>query len=145
MGAETQRKSFPPSTEVELVSLSVTTRYRISAAAPTAVCLCPEAPVPRRSGAINSVRLVPRLDSRLVAAGGTLANLAAGMVFWIALRSTRSSSVRLRFFLLISLAFNLFGHWTFLLFWDHQFRRLGGVESTPRKTAMRLAERKENS
>jgi len=47
-------------------------------------------------------------DSRLVAAGGTLANLAAGMVFWFALRSARGASVRWRFFLLTSLAFNLF-------------------------------------
>jgi len=47
------------------------------------------------------------VDSRLVAAGGTLANLAAAMVFWIALRRTTGGSVRLRFFLLTSLAFNL--------------------------------------
>jgi hypothetical protein len=48
------------------------------------------------------------LDSRLIAAGGTLANLAAAMVFWIALRRATGGSVRLRFFLLTSLAFNLF-------------------------------------
>jgi hypothetical protein len=61
-----------------------------------------------KSGVLTTVAWSSDFDSRLVAAGGTLANLAAGMVFWIALRSTRSESVRLRFFLLISLAFNLF-------------------------------------
>jgi hypothetical protein len=61
-----------------------------------------------KSGVLTTVAWSSDFDSRLVAAGGTLANLAAGMVFWIALRSTRSASVRLRFFLLISLAFNPF-------------------------------------
>jgi len=57
-----------------------------------------------KSGVLTTVAWSSDFDSRPVAAGGTLANLAAGMVFWIALRSTRSASVRLRFFLLISLA-----------------------------------------
>jgi hypothetical protein len=61
-----------------------------------------------KSGVLTTVAWSSDFDSRLVAAGGTLANLTASMVFWIALRSTRSASVRLRFFLLISLAFNLF-------------------------------------
>jgi hypothetical protein len=34
-------------------------------------------------------------------------NLAAGVIFWMALRKARDASVRWRFFLLISLAFNL--------------------------------------
>jgi len=60
------------------------------------------------SGVLSTVAWSSNFDSRLVAAGGTLVNLAAGLVFWIALRSAIGASVRLRFFLLISLAFNLF-------------------------------------
>jgi hypothetical protein len=61
-----------------------------------------------QSGVLTTVAWSSDFDSRLVAAGGTLANLAAAVVFWIALRSATSASVCLRFFLLISLAFNLF-------------------------------------
>jgi hypothetical protein len=57
---------------------------------------------------VSTVAWSSVFDSRLVAAGGTLANLAAGLVFWIALRKVTRGSVRLRFFLLTSLAFNLF-------------------------------------
>jgi hypothetical protein len=61
-----------------------------------------------KSGVLSTVAWSSDFDSRLVAAGGTLANLAAAWVFWIALRSAARGSVQLRFFLLISLAFNLF-------------------------------------
>lgn len=61
-----------------------------------------------KSGLLSTVAWASDHDTRLVAAGGTLANLAAGVVFWIALRSAKNASVRLRFFLLLSLAFNLF-------------------------------------
>jgi hypothetical protein len=61
-----------------------------------------------RSGVLTTVAWSSGFDSRLVAAGGTLANLAAGMIFWIALRSATRASVRLRFLLFTSLAFNLF-------------------------------------
>ena len=61
-----------------------------------------------RSGVLSTVAWSSDFDSRLVAAGGTLANLAAAIVLWIALRSATRASVRLRFFLLISFAFNLF-------------------------------------
>jgi hypothetical protein len=61
-----------------------------------------------KSGVLTTVAWSSDFDSRLVAAGGTLANLAAAMVFWIALRSVTGGSVRLRLFLLTSLAFNLF-------------------------------------
>src|ERR1700734_1771692 len=61
-----------------------------------------------QSGVLTTVAWSSDFDSRLVAAGGTLANLAAALVFWIALRRATTASVRLRFFLLISLAFNLF-------------------------------------
>jgi hypothetical protein len=61
-----------------------------------------------KSGVLTTVAWSSDFDSRLVAAGGTLANLVAALIFWIALRSAKSGSVRLRFFLLTSLAFNLF-------------------------------------
>ena len=60
-----------------------------------------------KSGVLSTVAWSSTFDSRLVAAGGTLANLAAGIVFWIALRSTKRASVQLRFFLLTGVAFNL--------------------------------------
>jgi hypothetical protein len=68
------------------------------------------------SGVLSTVAWSSAQDSRLVAAGGTLANLAAGLIFWIALRSARTASVRSRFFLLISLAFNLFDGTGYFLF-----------------------------
>jgi hypothetical protein len=61
-----------------------------------------------KSGVLSTVAWSGDFDSRLVAAGGTLAKLAAGAAFWLALRSRRSASVRVRFFLLTGLAFNLF-------------------------------------
>jgi hypothetical protein len=61
-----------------------------------------------KSGVLSTVAWSSEGDSRLVAAGGTLANLAAGLVFWIVLRRVTRASVRLRFFLLASVAFNLF-------------------------------------
>lgn len=61
-----------------------------------------------QSGVLTTVAWSSDFDSRLVAAGGTLANLATALVSWIGLRSATSASVRLRFFLLTSLAFNLF-------------------------------------
>jgi hypothetical protein len=61
------------------------------------------------SGVLSTVAWSSRVDSRVVAAGGPLVNLAAGIIFWIALRSAKHASVQLRFFLLMSVAFNLFG------------------------------------
>lgn len=69
-----------------------------------------------KSGVLSTVAWSSGYDSRLVAAGGTLVNLAAGLVFWMALRSARSASVRWRFFLLTSLAFNLFDGTGYFLF-----------------------------
>jgi hypothetical protein len=69
-----------------------------------------------KSGVLSTVAWSSAQDSRLVAAGGTLANLAAALLFWIALRSARSASARLRFFLLTSLAFNLFDGTGYFLF-----------------------------
>jgi len=60
-----------------------------------------------QSGVLTTVAWSSALDSRLVAAGGTLINLAAGIVFWIALRRAKRASIQFRFFLLTSVAFNL--------------------------------------
>ena len=60
------------------------------------------------SGVLTTVAWSSDFDSRLVAAGGTVANLAAGLVFWIWLRGASRASMSLRYFLLVSLAFNLF-------------------------------------
>jgi hypothetical protein len=60
------------------------------------------------SGVLTTVAWSSAFDSRLVEAGGTLANLAAALIFWIALRRTENASMPTRYFLLISCAFNLF-------------------------------------
>ena len=61
-----------------------------------------------KSGVLTTVAWSSAFDSRLVAAGGTLVNLAAALVFWLALRSAKRTSMPTRYFLLISCAFNLF-------------------------------------
>jgi hypothetical protein len=68
------------------------------------------------SGVLSTVAWSSDFDSRLVAAGGTLANLGAGLVLWIALHNAKGASVRWRFFLLICLAFNLFDGTGYFLF-----------------------------
>ena len=60
------------------------------------------------TGVLTTVAWSSAFDSRLVEAGGTLANLAAGLVFWHALRSAKHASLPTRYFLLITCAFNLF-------------------------------------
>lgn len=45
-----------------------------------------------RSGVLSTVAWSSAFDSRLVAAGGTLVNLAAGAVLWMALRRAKSAS-----------------------------------------------------
>jgi hypothetical protein len=69
-----------------------------------------------QSGVLSTVAWSSEFDSRLVAAGGTLANLAAALLSWMALRSWTRASVRWRFFLLTSLAFNLFAGTGYFLF-----------------------------
>src|SRR5271167_823732 len=59
------------------------------------------------SGVLSTVAWSSDADSRLVAAAGTLVNLAAAVIFWVALRRARGAPVRWRFFLVVSLAFNL--------------------------------------
>ena len=61
-----------------------------------------------KSGVLTTVAWSSAFDSRLVAAGGTLVNLAAALVFWVALRSDKLASIPMRYFLLITCAFNLF-------------------------------------
>lgn len=61
-----------------------------------------------KSGLLTTVAWSSATNSRLVQAGGTLANLAAALIFWIALRSASRGSVATRYFLLIATAFNLF-------------------------------------
>jgi hypothetical protein len=60
------------------------------------------------SGLLTTVAWSSTFASRLVEAGGTLVNLAAGLIFWFALRSARGASMPTRYFLLIACAFNLF-------------------------------------
>ena len=61
-----------------------------------------------QSGVLSAVAWSSNYDSRLVAAGGTLVNLAAGLCFWLALQRARAASANTRLFLLLSCAFNLF-------------------------------------
>ena len=61
-----------------------------------------------KSGVLTTVAWSSVEEStRLVAAGGTLVNLVAALVFWLALRSAKNASIGTRYFLLISCAFNL--------------------------------------
>jgi hypothetical protein len=61
-----------------------------------------------KSGVLTTVAWSSAFDARLVEAGGTFANLAAGLVFWLALRNAKHALLPTRYFLLISCAFNLF-------------------------------------
>ena len=79
-----------------------------------------------QSGVLTTVAWSSAFDSKLVAAGGTLANLAAGIVFWIALRSAKRASVQLLFFSPDKCRLQPSrGDRIFLFFGRHQFRRLG--------------------
>jgi hypothetical protein len=69
-----------------------------------------------RSGLLTAVAWSSESDSRLVAAGGTLVNLAAGAAFWAASRKAQKLSITTRYFLLISMAFNLFDGTGYFLF-----------------------------
>jgi hypothetical protein len=59
------------------------------------------------SGMLTSLAWTSVQGSRLVAAGGTLVNLASALVFWLLLRTARNASPALRFFILITMSFNL--------------------------------------
>jgi hypothetical protein len=58
------------------------------------------------SGLLIAVAWSSDYDSRQVAAGGTLVNLAAAVLFLIALHGAKGASVQTRYFLLLSIAFN---------------------------------------
>jgi len=60
------------------------------------------------SGTLSTVAWSSAYDSKLVAAGGTLVNLASGGVFWLLLRNSKTDSSQMRLFLLLCGAFNLF-------------------------------------
>jgi len=60
------------------------------------------------SGLLTTVAWSSPFDSRLVEAGGTLANLAAALLLWFVLRNATNISMTVRYFLLIACAFNLF-------------------------------------
>jgi hypothetical protein len=59
------------------------------------------------SGTLCSLAWSSPQDSRLVEAGGPLVNLITALVCWLLLRAARNASPTLRFFLLISMSFNL--------------------------------------
>jgi hypothetical protein len=61
-----------------------------------------------QSGTLSTVAWSSAFDSRLVAAGGTLVNIATGLAMWLALRVATRASSRTRYFLLVCGAFNLF-------------------------------------
>jgi hypothetical protein len=69
-----------------------------------------------KTGTLSTVAWTSSYDSRLVAAAGTLANLAAALFFWIVLVKAAQASVQWRFFLLISFAFNLLDGAGYFLF-----------------------------
>lgn len=69
-----------------------------------------------KTGVLTTVAWSSAFDSRLVEAGGTLANLAAALVFWLVLRGAKLASMSTRFFLLITCAFNLFTGTGYFLF-----------------------------
>jgi hypothetical protein len=59
------------------------------------------------SGVLSTVAWSSVYDSRWIEAGGTLVNIAAGIVFWFVLRSARRALMQTRLFLFFSCAFNL--------------------------------------
>src|SRR5262245_24619928 len=60
------------------------------------------------SGVLSTVAWSSTFESRLVAAGGTLLNLAGGAIFYLLLRRAKHVSASMRYFLLLCMAFNLF-------------------------------------
>ena len=92
-----------------------------------------------RSGVLTTVAWSSAFDSRLVAAGGTLVNLAAALGFWLVLRSAKLASMPMRYFLLITCAFNLFtGTGYFFFSGVTELRGLGGCDFRA-ATALALA------
>jgi hypothetical protein len=69
-----------------------------------------------QSGLLTTVAWSSAFDSRLVEAGGTLANLGAGLIFWCVLRNSKNATMPTRYFVFISCAFNLFAGTGYFLF-----------------------------
>jgi hypothetical protein len=61
-----------------------------------------------QSGVLSTVAWSSSFESRLVAAGGTLVNIAAGAIFWFVLKRASNASAATLYFVLLSLAFNVF-------------------------------------
>jgi hypothetical protein len=61
-----------------------------------------------QAGVLSTVAWSSTFESRLVAAGGTLVNLASGAIFYLLLRRAKHASASMRYFLLLCMAFNLF-------------------------------------
>lgn len=59
------------------------------------------------SGTLTSLAWSSAQDSRLVMAGGTIVNLMAALVFCLLLRTAKNARPSVRFFFLITMAFNL--------------------------------------
>lgn len=64
---------------------------------------------------LSTVHLECSADTRLVAAGGTLANLVSGALFWVAARAVRRTA-SWRYFLWLLMTFNLFDAGGYFLF-----------------------------
>ena len=64
--------------------------------------------------ALSTVHFECSIDSRIVSAGGTLVNLTAGIIFFLAARTTRTQ--RLRFFFWLLMTFNLLSAGGYFLF-----------------------------
>jgi hypothetical protein len=65
---------------------------------------------------LSTVHFECGLDSRFVAAGGTLVNLVAGLLCWFALRFARQASGHLRYFLWLLMTINLLSAGGYFLF-----------------------------
>jgi len=64
---------------------------------------------------LSTVHLECSVDTRLVAAGGTLANLAFGALFWVAGRAVKQAA-SWRYFFWLLMTFNLFEAGGYFLF-----------------------------
>jgi hypothetical protein len=56
---------------------------------------------------VSTVHFEGTVDSRFVAAGGTISNLLFGALFWLALRASRRGAAALRYFLWMEMTVNL--------------------------------------
>lgn len=79
---------------------------------------------------VSTVHMQCSVETRLVGAGGTFANVAAAALFFALVVRPSFSGI---FTFLAGHDHQLAdGHWLLPLFWDRRFRRLGGVHQGPR-------------